>query len=87
MKCRELLLLMPLDFDLISYFVGIIQLNSKKYMVNSIVWIILTTVSYSIKKGYYSYSYEMRTTFIRLILSILVFIIIAKKYHKDSRRV
>ncbi|MBZ2174379.1 VTT domain-containing protein [Schnuerera sp. xch1] len=79
--------ILPLNFDLISYVAGIIQLDSKKYMLNSIVWIILTTVSYSIKKGYYSYSYEMRTTFIRLILSILVFVIIAKRYHKDIGRV
>ncbi len=79
--------ILPLNFDLISYVAGIIQLDSKKYMLNSIVWIILTTVSYSIKKGYYSYSYEMRTTFIRLILSILVFVIIAKRYHKNIGRV
>jgi len=79
--------ILPLNFDLISYVAGIIQLDSKKYMLNSIVWIILTTVSYSIKKGYYSYSYEMRTTFIRLILSILVFVIVAKKYHKNIGRV
>lgn len=79
--------ILPLNFDLISYVAGIIRLDSKKYMRNSIVWIILTTVSYSIKKGYYSYSYEMRTTFIRLILSILVFVIIAKRYHKNIGRV
>jgi len=79
--------MLPLNFDLISYIAGIIQLDSKKYMVNSIVWIILTTVPYSIKKGYFSYSYEMRTTFIRLILSILVFVVVSRKYYKDIRRV
>lgn len=78
--------MIPLNFDLISYFAGIIQLNFKKYMYNSTVWIILTTLSYSIKKGYYSYSYEIRTIFTRLILSILVFIITGKKYKKDIRR-
>lgn len=75
--------ILPFNFDLISYVAGIIQLNSKGYMVNSIVWIIFTTVAYSIKKGYYSYSYERGVTFIRLILSVIVFVIIIKKYHKD----
>lgn len=82
-----LIRILPLNFNLISYFAGIMQLNSKKYMINSIIWATLTTLVYSIKKGYYSHSYEMRMILIRLILSILVFVIIAKRYHKDIGRV
>ena len=77
-----LIRILPLNFDLISYFAGIMQLNSKKYMINSIIWATLTTLAYSIKKGYYSYSYEMRMILIRLILSVLVFPIIVRKYKK-----
>lgn len=74
-----LLRILPLNFDLVSYIAGILQLDPKKYMLNSIVWIIFTTVLYSIKKGYYNYSYEMGMIYLRLILSILAFIIIMRK--------
>ena len=78
---------LPLNFDLISYVAGIMQLDSKKYMLNSVIWISLTTVTYSVKKGYFSYNYEIGTTFIRLILSTVVIFIIAKKHYKGVRGV
>ena len=79
--------ILPVNFDLISYIAGMIQLDSKKYMLNSVIWITLTTVTYSIKKGYFSYNYEMGTTFIRFILSIVVITIIAKKHYKAIKGV
>ena len=79
--------ILPVNFDLISYIAGIMQLDSKKYMLNSVIWITLTTVTYSVKKGYFSYNYEMGMTFIRFILSILVIAIIVKKHYKGIRGV
>lgn len=68
-----LIRLIPLNFDLMSYIAGILGLNLKKYMINSTIWIILTTVIYSIKMGYFSYSYELVAIWVRLILSIVIF--------------
>lgn len=76
---------LPANFDLISYAAGILQLDSKKHMLNSIILIIFTTVPYSLKKGYFSFRYEMGATFVRLILSIVVLSIVAKRYHKGIR--
>lgn len=70
---HTLIRFIPLNFDLISYLAGILGLNLKKYMINSTIWIILTTVIYSIKIGYYSYSYEFAVICIRLILSLAIF--------------
>ncbi|WP_313755867.1 VTT domain-containing protein [Tissierella sp.] len=74
--------ILPLNFDLISYIMGILQLDLKKYMINSIIWITITTIAYSLKKGYYSYSYEIGIIFIRLALSVVVFAIATKKHYK-----
>ena len=79
--------LLPLNFDLISYLAGIMQLDSKKYMLNSIVWISLTTLVYSVKKGYFNHSYEMGIGYLRLILSIVVIVIIVKKYNEGINHV
>lgn len=76
--------ILPLNFDLISYVAGIMQLDSKKYMINSIIWITLTTLVYSVKKGYFSYSYEMGITFLRVILSIAIFAMITRNIIKIS---
>lgn len=65
--------LLPLNFDLVSYLMGALRLDLKKYMINSIVWITVTTVVYSLNGGYYNYSCEVGAMFIRLVLSIAIF--------------
>lgn len=73
---------LPLNFDFTSYVMGILQLDLKKYMINSIIWITITTIVYSLKKGYYNYNHEVIIMFIRLVLSVVIFAILAKKYYK-----
>lgn len=68
-----LIRLIPLNFNVTSYLSGILGLNLKKYMINSMIWIIFTNFIYSIKMGYFNYSYELAAIWIRLILSFLIF--------------
>ncbi len=80
-----LIRLLPINFDLMSYFGGIMRINFKKYMINSIIWITGTTVLYAIKNGYFSHAYEISAIYIRLILSFIVLIVIVKRYKKDRK--
>lgn len=77
--------IVPINFDLMSYFAGIMHLNRKKYMINSIIWVLGTTVLYVIKNGYFSRAYEMFAIYIRIIVSVVVFIFIVKKYREDRK--
>lgn len=64
--------LLPLNFGLVSYLTGALGLDPGKYMINSIVWITITTAVYSLNGGYYNYSYEIGTMFIRFVLSVVI---------------
>ena len=80
-----LIRLAPLNFESSSYLSGILGINIKKYMGNSLIWIILTTGIYSFNKGYISYRYEQIAIFTRLILAIVILIIYVNSIRKTKQ--
>lgn len=76
--------MLPLNFDGVSYFSGIVKLDLKKYMINSTIWIAITSLLYAIKEGYYSYNYEILALVVRIIISALLFVVMVKRYRKNK---
>lgn len=80
----QLIRIIPWNFGAMSYLAGMLQINVRKYLVHSLVWILLTTVPYVIKGGYFTYQTELWVTILRYGLAILCLVILVKRTKSTS---